>query len=120
MEVDDVLDHLYSKAEETFLACETTGGRLWALTVSDRTSNHTVHHRRGYCVPWQCSERHLQMASVRTIAPMFTPFEVRVHVDGELALWRSLSVDFLIAGVDSCGTSSLRRNLAQHPEITFS
>ena len=38
----------------------------------------------------------------------------------EVLNWPSLHLDFAIAGVDNCGTTSLHRNLEQHPEIAFS
>lgn len=37
----------------------------------------------------------------------------------ELSDWSALSLDFVIAGIDGCGSTSLHRNLAQHPEIGF-
>ena len=38
----------------------------------------------------------------------------------EMLNWPSLELDFAIAGLDNCGTTSLHRNLDQHPEIAFS
>lgn len=38
----------------------------------------------------------------------------------ELGAWTQLEYDFVIAGVDACGTTSLHRNLAEHPGIAFS
>lgn len=33
----------------------------------------------------------------------------------EVSHWADLPLDFLIIGLDGCGTTSLRRNLAKHP-----
>ncbi|CAL1147100.1 unnamed protein product [Cladocopium goreaui] len=38
----------------------------------------------------------------------------------ELEDWSSINIDFVIGGTDSCGTSSLHKNLEQHPELAFS
>ena len=45
------------------------------------------------------------------------PFE-DVAAD-ELTNWRSISMDFAVAGVGRCGTQSVLNNLYQHPEIDF-
>jgi len=37
----------------------------------------------------------------------------------ELASWSSLSLQFAIVGTARCGTTSLQRNLDQHPDIVF-
>lgn len=37
----------------------------------------------------------------------------------ELAPWRELPVDFVVAGMPHCGTSSMHKNLYKHPDIDF-
>lgn len=46
-------------------------------------------------------------------------FQDVVRVE-ELLDWSSINIDFAIGGTDGCGTSSLHRNLEQHPELAFS
>eukprot|EP00931_Biecheleriopsis_adriatica_P053868 TRINITY_DN31632_c0_g1_i2.p1 TRINITY_DN31632_c0_g1~~TRINITY_DN31632_c0_g1_i2.p1 ORF type:complete len:224 (+),score=36.70 TRINITY_DN31632_c0_g1_i2:75-674(+) len=37
----------------------------------------------------------------------------------ELYAWSDLDIDFVIAGVQTCGTASLWQNLERHPQIAF-
>eukprot|EP00435_Cladocopium_sp_Y103_P019882 s3287_g4.t2 len=37
----------------------------------------------------------------------------------ELATWRELPVDFVVAGMPHCGTSSMQKSLYKHPDIDF-
>lgn len=41
------------------------------------------------------------------------------HTVQELRHWSELELDFAIIGIDRCGTTSLYRNLARHPQISF-
>ena len=83
------------------------------------------------CAPLVCNEALvLETIFQKVYAPMImgdrperklanATFQGIVHVE-ELLDWSSFNLDFAIGGVDGCGTSSLHRNLDQHPELTFS
>lgn len=49
----------------------------------------------------------------------FPPLPVSQVQLYELSSWSSLHLDFGIIGMNTCGTTSLQRNLALHPEISF-
>ena len=87
--------------------------------------------RLAMCVPYDCTGK----AIVNKIFPEFEAeklfgaevagllndaMSADVVVVEELLNWPSLQLDFAIAGLDNCGTTSLHRNLNQHPEIAFS
>ena len=38
----------------------------------------------------------------------------------EITYWHTFGLHFALVGMDSCGTTSLRWNLAQHPKVRFS
>ncbi|CAE7023141.1 unnamed protein product [Symbiodinium natans] len=86
--------------------------------------------RVAMCTPYDCTEDMI-------VKRLFPEFEARklfgteagkllegailtdaVKIE-EVLNWPSLQLDFAIAGVDNCGTTSLHRNLDQHPEIVF-
>ncbi|CAE7304691.1 unnamed protein product [Symbiodinium necroappetens] len=83
----------------------------------------------GLCAPLSCSAQVLRSevvpqfvghllglntTTIRLGAPSDAVLKTR-----ELVLWQELPLDFVIAGIDRCGTSSLHHNLGQHPEIAF-
>eukprot|EP00927_Polykrikos_kofoidii_P070826 TRINITY_DN67203_c0_g1_i1.p1 TRINITY_DN67203_c0_g1~~TRINITY_DN67203_c0_g1_i1.p1 ORF type:complete len:489 (+),score=37.52 TRINITY_DN67203_c0_g1_i1:172-1638(+) len=47
------------------------------------------------------------------------PSDSTQYSAAELVTWRELPLDFVLAGVDGCGSTSLQRNLAKHPRISF-
>mmetsp|Transcript_75003 Transcript_75003/g.242602 ORF Transcript_75003/g.242602 Transcript_75003/m.242602 type:complete len:520 (+) Transcript_75003:142-1701(+) len=51
--------------------------------------------------------------------PPPTPPWTRLLRASEVSHWSHLSLDFVLAGINACGTTSIHRNLAQHPDIRF-
>ena len=87
--------------------------------------------RLSICAPSSCNE---QLLVDRIFPEHFAPklmgrnaarklgnssFGDVLHIN-ELQDWSSIDIDFAIGGTDSCGTSSLHKNLGKHPEIVFS
>eukprot|EP00913_Durusdinium_trenchii_P019909 g18715.t1 len=67
-----------------------------------------------------CQTRHV----LRSIAPMISFSNPQVYerfsgVAKVLSSWKFMKIDFAIIGTGGCGTTSLRRNLAQHAEVRF-
>ncbi|CAJ1380360.1 unnamed protein product [Effrenium voratum] len=86
--------------------------------------------RTSLCAPISCQEAML----AEVIYPKFIATRLLKRASGflepqelaqlleikEMMDWSSIQLDFAVAGVDSCGTSSLHRNLDKHVEIAFS
>ncbi|CAE8633703.1 unnamed protein product [Polarella glacialis] len=51
--------------------------------------------------------------------PQLPPLQGFVVAD-EVSDWSNFDLEFAIMGIDNCGSTSLHRGLAQHPEIVFS
>ena len=86
--------------------------------------------RLSICAPQECEGDSMPSIFERTYAQKFMGRRASLRIGNsslsdvlhieELADWSSLHVDFVVGGVDGCGTSSLHRNLNEHPEIAFS
>ncbi|CAJ1345756.1 unnamed protein product [Effrenium voratum] len=85
--------------------------------------------RFSICAPAQCQQQEL----LEEVAPRFLSHHVFEKLRGfegvnlstaidaeEMVDWTGINLDFAIIGVFNCGTTSLNRNLDQHPEIVFS
>ena len=111
--------------------------RLLSLRLAQTESHFQTHEdlpgmlRLSVCMPFSCDE---QMLTATIFPYYFAPwfmgpkaasklgnasFRDVVQVN-ELQDWTSFNIDFVIGGTDSCGTSSLHKNLEQHPEVVFS
>eukprot|EP00929_Paragymnodinium_shiwhaense_P059551 TRINITY_DN29827_c0_g1_i3.p1 TRINITY_DN29827_c0_g1~~TRINITY_DN29827_c0_g1_i3.p1 ORF type:complete len:258 (+),score=20.84 TRINITY_DN29827_c0_g1_i3:195-968(+) len=85
----------------------------------------------GLCVPKSCGRSQVGAANVmqqvlpRYIRRIFnSPFGLpppspRQAAVRELSRWRHLVLDFVVGGVNSCGTNSLLHNLNKHASIAF-
>lgn len=76
------------------------------------------------CIPASCEQEALEtevlpryIRQLLRIPALLPAFKSGQSTFNEVRHWSDLSLDFVIAGVDCCGTTSLRRNLPQHPEI---
>eukprot|EP00929_Paragymnodinium_shiwhaense_P032130 TRINITY_DN17869_c0_g1_i2.p1 TRINITY_DN17869_c0_g1~~TRINITY_DN17869_c0_g1_i2.p1 ORF type:complete len:540 (+),score=72.43 TRINITY_DN17869_c0_g1_i2:76-1695(+) len=132
-------------AEHQLARCWSMGGRYWAVQFAAAEYVGTVLNYTeaasdalgdgvpqelsgGLCAPASCSVESVKVA----VLPMFLWVTVTGHAPlrppapaehqatvSELSHWSLVSLDFVVAGVDSCGTNSLAWNLAQHPDIGF-
>lgn len=82
--------------------------------------------RSSLCAPQECEQQEIESEVLPRLIPwmlglplLLPPPAAGQSVVQELARWQDLSLDFAVAGLDSCGTTSLQRNLAQHPDIGF-
>ncbi|CAE6941142.1 unnamed protein product [Symbiodinium sp. CCMP2592] len=100
------------------LGCWGSGGRYWHSEVQTSLGPR----RSTLCVPYSCTQADVEAV----LAPIW--FQRFIGVDAvtierltaqELSHWADLRLDFAIVGLDGCGTTSLRHNLAKHPEINF-
>lgn len=95
--------------------CELRGGRLWEVLAAEAPAGFAL------CAQRSCSQRDVEVqlwpaqrrrAGYRSNAS--SPAEVL-----ELGHWKQLQLDFVFAGFEKCGTSSISHNLARHPQIEF-
>eukprot|EP00928_Gymnodinium_smaydae_P086227 TRINITY_DN7014_c0_g1_i3.p1 TRINITY_DN7014_c0_g1~~TRINITY_DN7014_c0_g1_i3.p1 ORF type:complete len:502 (-),score=106.98 TRINITY_DN7014_c0_g1_i3:196-1701(-) len=137
---------LVSMAETQLFGCWIAGGRFWEVElpldafvaalprhVSElwiATFGAPALLRSGFCAPSVCEAsdvetivvaKYLQWLLARIlgvgdvhVTPLLGQAEAR-----ELSHWSKLSLDFVVAGLSSCGTTSLHRNLALHSELAF-
>ncbi|CAJ1350183.1 unnamed protein product [Effrenium voratum] len=117
-EASDVM-LLISDASQKVLNCWALDGRFWYV--------HLVHPYVGFrsstmCVPSCCSQAELETELAATFFNhLANTFEAQMFnvTSKEVSHWADLPLDFLIIGLDGCGTTSLRRNLAKHPDLNF-
>lgn len=87
-----------------------------------------LRFRASLCVPRSCERDDVESF----ISPYYAfayfcrgiPSDGRPDIVGqvtavELSHWSKLRLDFAITGADNCGTNSMRMNLQQHPDISF-
>lgn len=95
-------------------ACKARGGRVWEVLAEE------VPAGRAVCSPYHCSQQeveerlwpqHLHRTSGSNASSGAAALE--------LGHWRQLRLDFVLAGFEKCGTSSLSHNLARHPQVEF-
>mmetsp|Transcript_93372 Transcript_93372/g.194819 ORF Transcript_93372/g.194819 Transcript_93372/m.194819 type:complete len:541 (-) Transcript_93372:87-1709(-) len=120
------------QSEGVAIGCQIAGGRMWeiGLTLGATKANFTV------CAPAICN--HSEASDIvayafvkNAVAKQGTSHyrqlpwtqEDLPHVTlttlEELGTWSSIPLDFALIGIHGCGTTSMFRNLLQHPQIDF-
>eukprot|EP00927_Polykrikos_kofoidii_P077737 TRINITY_DN74655_c0_g1_i1.p1 TRINITY_DN74655_c0_g1~~TRINITY_DN74655_c0_g1_i1.p1 ORF type:complete len:500 (+),score=77.60 TRINITY_DN74655_c0_g1_i1:74-1573(+) len=99
--------------------CRAAGGRLWEVQAAEAflvvaSGSLTL------CAHQVCGQREVE----ELVWPEQLRRSTGRQVAGpavalELAHWRQLHLDFVLAGFEKCGTSSLSHNLARHPQVEF-
>ncbi|CAJ1450976.1 unnamed protein product [Effrenium voratum] len=129
---------LFRAASLKQIACWQLGGRSWEAEFETSSWEATLkicrtgltalpqNFRVSMCAPKQCEledicgivlPRYFQWdICPETYFPPLPVSQVQLY---ELSSWSSLHLDFGIIGMNTCGTTSLQRNLALHPEISF-
>ncbi|CAE8600241.1 unnamed protein product, partial [Polarella glacialis] len=102
--------------------------------VIPRMKDLTTHNylRFAMCVPAMCDSTAIRRLLIPRFLgahlagwdiagqDFFLPAPSPEHaIPEELTDWANLSLDFVIAGTQRCGTASLWQNLGRHPEIGF-
>ncbi|CAE7731421.1 CML8 [Symbiodinium sp. CCMP2456] len=112
---------------QMLMACWSVEGRVWevrlSLNESMRAADGTAGLHTAVCAPRSCRPHQvLQQLAIKVItqdldavAPTRLQGEVR-----PLSSWKFLNLRFAIVGMGGCGTTSLQRNIKQHPELRFS
>mmetsp|Transcript_81545 Transcript_81545/g.253401 ORF Transcript_81545/g.253401 Transcript_81545/m.253401 type:complete len:426 (+) Transcript_81545:2-1279(+) len=94
--------------------CRARGGRLWevqAFELRDRGGAATL------CAPRSCGEEEVQQRLWPLHLRRLTGAQAWTRPELlELGHWRQLRLDFVLAGFEKCGTSSVSHNLARHPQ----
>ncbi|CAE7406602.1 Pxmp2 [Symbiodinium natans] len=92
--------------------CRSVGGRLWEVSPSSAKLPGSV-----LCMAKSCSSREVQawLSNDRSNSHRNDTEALAT----ELGHWRHLKLDFVVAGFEKCGTSSLSHNMARHPEVQF-
>ena len=107
------LEVIFKDASYKVLVCWNSGGRFWYLETDVASTTA--------CMPSRCTQDDVE----NTIARMFFERIAAPGIRPEIALvreifhWGQLQLDFVIVGMDGCGSTSLHRILAQHTEIQF-
>lgn len=109
---------IYEVASQRLYACRQLGHRYWSITFLSNGQILTF----ALCLPNVCSETDIYAGDLteafQRISDSTLDSGIPKHMV-ELGDWSDLQVDFVIVGMDKCGCSTLRRNLMQHPAITF-
>ncbi|CAJ1348426.1 unnamed protein product [Effrenium voratum] len=135
------VEYLVREAVGVVRCCHRASGRAWELgldhqayleRVDDPTLRYFLDGGDGnmfgiFCGPAACEADAIGPAALHhflaeflhmPVADVSSPLDSEVSVV-ELSSWDQLPLDFVIAGAERCGTSSLQYNLFQHPEIDF-
>ena len=107
------LEMIFDDATYKVMLCWNSGGRYWYLET-DVTSSTA-------CVPSVCSDNDVQRNIARMFFERLSAPGVRPKIGAvrELFHWGQLELDFVIIGMDGCGSTSLHRILSRHTEIYF-
>merc|ERR1712216_13702 len=83
--------------------------------------------RWGICAPATCTSEQVLLHIFPRYMTHVLRIDLLMHPPSsddakifELSHWSQLHLDFVIAGVGSCGTTSLHWNMGRHAEIAFS
>lgn len=123
-------------ADSQVKACWINGGRYWQMLIDVRARTR-IKSELGLCAPAQCSRDEVESE----IVPLYARYlevnaqfpdhrlerlvrggrqnSLSLSVGTELSSWMNLKLDFVIAGVHGCGSTSVFMNLRQHPNIEF-
>lgn len=110
----------FAHAHEMLFGCWVSGGRFWEVHAGDI--------RGSVCAPSSCEQDVVESVVVPEIDAHFRrrggPVAPPINLGGtpeamELTSWEQYKLDFVVAGVDGCGTTSLHRNLDRHPEVNM-
>jgi len=94
--------------------CDSRGGSLWEVLASEVPGGLSL------CVPHACTEHDIK----GSLWPRYFRRTVGFNASSDVAVlqlghWRELKLDFVLAGFEKCGTSSLSHNLARHLQVEF-
>ncbi|CAL1126558.1 unnamed protein product [Cladocopium goreaui] len=100
------------------------------IALPTQRSELPQHLRLCLCVPATCTaEEVVETVFAAQFAVEFMGDEPKSMLNGksfrdvveisELRDWSAINLDFVIGGVDSCGTASLHLNLEKHSEVAF-
>lgn len=95
--------------------CEAKGGRLWEVLAPEAADGIAL------CAASVCDSREvLDILWPQKLRTAGARGNASKHATAtELGHWKQLKLDFVFAGFEKCGTSSLSHNLARHPEVEF-
>lgn len=93
--------------------CARRGGRLWEVWSDAHAAGPQT-----LCAHRDCGQREVE-EKLWLVLSWRQQWAVAPGRALELAHWRQLNLDFVLAGFEKCGTSSLSHNLARHPEVDF-
>ena len=102
------------------LTCWSLGGRFWYLEISNVVA-------ATLCVPSSCNNVSVKttvaQSFLRQVAPGLSQARFGSRQDfskaTELAHWSDFPLDFVIIGVDGCGSTALHRHLRRHTQVEF-
>ncbi|CAK9030984.1 unnamed protein product, partial [Durusdinium trenchii] len=112
------LDLLFADATSKVLTCWSLGGRFWYLEISNVVA-------ATLCVPSSCNNVSVKttvaQSFLRQVAPGLSQARFGSRQDfskaTELAHWSDFPLDFVIIGVDGCGSTALHRHLRRHTQV---
>ncbi|CAE8691907.1 unnamed protein product [Polarella glacialis] len=100
---------------ELWERCAAQGGRLWEVLAPE------AEYGAALCAPATCGQLEVvQLLWPRVMFGSGGPTSASPGTQAtELGHWKQLQLDFVLAGFEKCGTSSLSHNLARHPDVEF-
>eukprot|EP00929_Paragymnodinium_shiwhaense_P069073 TRINITY_DN34847_c0_g1_i1.p1 TRINITY_DN34847_c0_g1~~TRINITY_DN34847_c0_g1_i1.p1 ORF type:complete len:467 (+),score=81.05 TRINITY_DN34847_c0_g1_i1:150-1550(+) len=129
MNFHDKTHVIFEAGDVKVTRCWMAGGRVWEVEATGLYADAPAGrvHRTAICAPALCSGDDVKAlvpsfygtcadgtAGVDCIPPIGAKSDVY-----ELGAWSQIQLDFAVIGCESCGSTSLHRNLGQHPEIGF-
>eukprot|EP00434_Breviolum_minutum_P016309 symbB.v1.2.014371.t1/scaffold956.1/size149065/4 len=88
--------------------CNRSDGIVWEVLSEE------VPNGRALCIFRACDQRKVLASWIRRKG--FNMSGVSLL---EMGHWSQIQLDFVLAGFEKCGSSSLSHNMAKHPEVTF-
>mmetsp|Transcript_66031 Transcript_66031/g.144836 ORF Transcript_66031/g.144836 Transcript_66031/m.144836 type:complete len:423 (-) Transcript_66031:18-1286(-) len=95
-----------------FLSKEWKGGRFWYLEMAGIG-------RGTLCAPAVCSKEEMETEIQRSFLAKMRQDQTATATATELLHWSDLSLDFVVIGVDGCGSTALHRHLRRHSQVAF-
>eukprot|EP00929_Paragymnodinium_shiwhaense_P102179 TRINITY_DN65363_c0_g1_i1.p1 TRINITY_DN65363_c0_g1~~TRINITY_DN65363_c0_g1_i1.p1 ORF type:complete len:499 (-),score=87.19 TRINITY_DN65363_c0_g1_i1:105-1601(-) len=97
--------------------CTNVGGRLWEV----RSPEAEPHGALSICAPKSCRrpevEGKIWPVQLKRLTGKPQPQHHATAL--ELSHWRNMKLDFVLAGFEKCGTSTLSHNMARHSQLEF-
>eukprot|EP00441_Pelagodinium_beii_P020023 CAMPEP_0197663814 /NCGR_PEP_ID=MMETSP1338-20131121/58257_1 /TAXON_ID=43686 ORGANISM="Pelagodinium beii, Strain RCC1491" /NCGR_SAMPLE_ID=MMETSP1338 /ASSEMBLY_ACC=CAM_ASM_000754 /LENGTH=455 /DNA_ID=CAMNT_0043242319 /DNA_START=153 /DNA_END=1521 /DNA_ORIENTATION=- len=111
---------IFADASAKVLNCWGSGARFW---YTDIFHSELGARSSSICAPDVCSQQDILL---KIMPDYFTRMSGRqdltrnhMQTAREVSHWADVPLDFVVIGLDGCGSTSVRRNLDKHPDVNF-